>query len=107
LIKDMQLVPAPPGLIQTNSKGSQGQTKSDYTGSADMQGRKSQSIKASENEQPADDEVFISKCRSGLDQAVTTARQILSQFGWTAAESDAEGVREACGTGQVSPSGVR
>lgn len=87
LIKDLQLVPAPPGLIQTNFTESERQGKSDFNGPTDMQGHKSQSVNAPEKEQPAaDNEVLISKCRSGLDQAVTTARDILSQFGLTASD---------------------
>ena len=42
LIKDLQLVPAPPGLIQTNFTESERQGKSDFNGPADMQGHKSQ-----------------------------------------------------------------
>jgi hypothetical protein len=86
LIKDLQLVPAPPGLIQSNLPKSQGQAKYYFSGPTDMQGHKSQSINAPEKELLVDDEAIISKCRSGLDQAVTTARDILSQFGLTSAE---------------------
>ncbi len=86
LIKDTQLVPAPPGLIQTNFTESQRKAESAGSGSTDMQDHKSQNTNTRENEQLADNEVFISKCRSGLDQAVTAARDILSQFGLTSAD---------------------
>ena len=81
-------MPALPGLIQTNFTESQGQSKTNGDAASGEQSDKSQSINARENEQPMDNEILISKCRSGLDQAVTTARDILSQFGLTGADPE-------------------
>ncbi len=100
LIKDKKVVPLSPGLMESDFTESQGKAKSDTNCPADKQGHRSPNINTPEEEQPVDNEVFISKCRSGLDQAVTTARDILSQFGLTAAESGARGVAKPYGTSQ-------
>jgi hypothetical protein len=85
LIKDLQLVPAPPGLMQTNSWESEEQAKSDTEEPPEMQNLRSQSSAPQKNES-VDGEAVIGKLRSGLDQAVTTTRDILSQFGLTSDE---------------------
>lgn len=84
LIKDLQLVTVSPGLIQTNSTESERQENSHADEPTDMRNHKSPSSAEPKNKQSVDSEAIIGKLCSGLDQAVTNARSILSQFGLTA-----------------------
>jgi hypothetical protein len=84
LIKNKKLVPVPPRLIQSNLTESQAQEKSSADVSIDMQNHQNESSTPRKNEDSMDDDAIIRKFRSGLDRTVTNAREILSQFGFTA-----------------------